>query len=574
MRKTIGSLKPPKSGTAAQTVPQPAIPLPPPGQKAAAVGQDSTAKQDSPPARRQVVIRLELEAITPVIGGGVSAREPDLVDRVRIPAIRGQLRKWWRALEPLSAKQGSSEQNVVDSTSLFKQEAELWGGIELPKEAKEARGSKEPDTRRSRVSLRLLGVPSFADKPAGRYEGSRGQYRAIPSWEGGAELGYALFPLQYERNELRQITTIDPPTRDLRHGLAFKLEVVLSLLPDQSLRVEVQRLLATLWAWITFGGLGARTTRGFGALALQEKDRQVILPTLELVTPSGSRSEKSDQDELRALRQTIRECFTPPTSQKVSTWLSEGMNKLFQSSHETRTSNEHCPFPRLPPRALLVGAPRPSALEALKGCLGRFKHFRQAEGFARRRGSQQGRPGRSFWPEPDTLRRLAQKMRKAKFTTHPPLSPDATFDGAPRAGFGMPLNIAFKDNDDQVANGMLVPAFDGRRWTSPLLLRPLRIQDGQVVMLVIRLWQAPPAHVKIAGLNKPQVAGVLPKTGRPKYDPEVEQPVPLYHAELSDKDANTPLRAILKNAQGDAVAAFLTWLVSQGYSKVVQGDTP
>jgi CRISPR-associated protein Cmr1 len=63
-------------------------------------------------------VTIGLECITPVIGGGVRAREPDTVDIVRVPGIRGQLRFWWRTL-------GSEP----DPATLFANEMRVWGGV-------------------------------------------------------------------------------------------------------------------------------------------------------------------------------------------------------------------------------------------------------------------------------------------------------------------------------------------------------------------------------------------------------------------------------------------------------------
>ena len=64
-------------------------------------------------------VTIGLECITPVIGGGVRAREPDTVDIVRVPSIRGQLRFWWRAF-------GSEH----DPATLFANEMRVhFGGI-------------------------------------------------------------------------------------------------------------------------------------------------------------------------------------------------------------------------------------------------------------------------------------------------------------------------------------------------------------------------------------------------------------------------------------------------------------
>ena len=54
-----------------------------------------------PPKERELQglhVVLTLRTITPVVGGGVQAGDPDTVDIVRVPSIRGHLRAFWRAL--------------------------------------------------------------------------------------------------------------------------------------------------------------------------------------------------------------------------------------------------------------------------------------------------------------------------------------------------------------------------------------------------------------------------------------------------------------------------------------------
>ena len=62
---------------------------------------------------------FEVVLITPMFGGGVSAACPDEAMPVRVAAIRGQLRYWWRFL---------NSRNFSDKKKLFEKERELWGG--------------------------------------------------------------------------------------------------------------------------------------------------------------------------------------------------------------------------------------------------------------------------------------------------------------------------------------------------------------------------------------------------------------------------------------------------------------
>ena len=44
-------------------------------------------------------VTLPLRLLTPIIGGGVRPMEPDRAQPVRVTALRGALRWWWRVLQ-------------------------------------------------------------------------------------------------------------------------------------------------------------------------------------------------------------------------------------------------------------------------------------------------------------------------------------------------------------------------------------------------------------------------------------------------------------------------------------------
>ena len=64
---------------------------------------------------------IHCELVTPLHGGGVVARESDEKLPVRVTAIRGQLRFWWRLL--------AHQKWDLSGKSLREAEFRLWGGI-------------------------------------------------------------------------------------------------------------------------------------------------------------------------------------------------------------------------------------------------------------------------------------------------------------------------------------------------------------------------------------------------------------------------------------------------------------
>ena len=381
-----------------------------------------------PPPWRLV---LPLRVITPIVGGGVEAMEPDTVDIVRLPEVRGVLRWWWRALYA-----GEAE----EPDALFQREAALWGGVDVP-------AGPEKTSYRSRVRLQSRILSPGRVVPAGTHQPGRdGKPRAFPTWTLGKGLGYALFPLQRTTDERRKFRGQAMPTRAVRTGVRFELSVAVVAPPrpkdetDEGKRQrlqarwpdEIREVLQTLWAWIHLGGLGARTRRGFGALAL-DGDARV------------GEGFPGPEDAAALLAEDL-----------AAGWRRlQGLNRL---------------GPRLAGARLLVGPEARDAAAAHEALVSALWTFRQGVGFAREAGK--GRPGHSRWPEAEHLRRLNEG--RAEGGGDPGEEP-----GVPRAAFGMPLIVQFKDAKDRGAGATIVPAgergdaeADGARWASPVLLRP------------------------------------------------------------------------------------------------------
>jgi CRISPR-associated protein Cmr1 len=192
----------------------------------------------------EVVKILAGKTITPLYGGGVEAGKVDLEMPIRATAIRGHLRFWWR----LTAARGLSSQDM------FERESALWGGI----------ASTGPTA--SKVAVRVKGVSTPKPYPAFKYvtdsKKGDGSFKSAPLAATGV-VAYALFPAQgnLEKNNPRKIEKM--PHEIAEAGIKFSLEIGC----PESAWPEVETALR--W-WATFGGLGARTRRGLGALQLAE----------------------------------------------------------------------------------------------------------------------------------------------------------------------------------------------------------------------------------------------------------------------------------------------------------------
>ncbi|GIW75944.1 MAG: hypothetical protein KatS3mg104_1007 [Phycisphaerae bacterium] len=176
--------------------------------------------------------------------------------------------------------------------------------------------------------------------------------------------------------------------------------------------------------------------------------------------------------------------------------------------------------------------------------IGRFRHFRQGEGLGRNPGSQPNRPGRSRWPEPETIRRVTGR-RIARHARLPRI-PDDAF---PRAELGLPIVFHFKDKDDP-PDTVLYPSAgpEGKRerMASPLILKPLALQSGKAVPLILRL-------------KTPALTGVDLRRGLP--------PTTVIRDPRLSNYPNSPLAG---SPNGSALEAFLAYAKSQGFTEVTR----
>jgi CRISPR-associated protein Cmr1 len=192
------------------------------------------------PAKRET-IELELRLITPMFGGGYKAREVDPLQPIRSAAIRGHLRFWWRATA------GARYSSVAD---LHKAETELWGGA-----------STKDNPAFGKVAIQVQILSAGEETPYSQI--------APPSKPKDGPLhGYFLFPFREQREQ-------NIPAAVGRRQVSFQLRLTLDASLSEAQRAEVR---TALKAWIAFGGVGARTRRGCGALTVVGANANQWLP--------------------------------------------------------------------------------------------------------------------------------------------------------------------------------------------------------------------------------------------------------------------------------------------------------
>lgn len=409
------------------------------------------------------------KVITPLFGGGVEPGVADPISVVRATEVRGHLRFWWRAM------MGGSFATLDD---LRRREAEIWGSTEAPSE----------------IQVRVLDDQLVAGAPEVAFrvirDGNKLKVAASPKIA-----PYAAFPLLPDKNEQKQAGWESEP---VRVDVAFALEL--------TCKAEyANELAAALWAWETFGGIGARTRRGFGALYHTGGDPY---------PGEAGRAERLIRDRLR------------------------------QSSHG-RGAVADVPLltPGLKFRVLgpfdNVNKPFRDPVAAWQDALAGLNAFRQA-----RHGSKYGP---SKWPEADEIRRrygLGAKMPP----TSPPTEPIRKF---PRAAFGLPI-VFHMPHDRRISDELTLEGrpdderklrFD--RLASRLILRPLVCQGGAFALAaVLDGPELPPLGAQLKG-----------SPGDPRADTrltarEADRVPPLREAKQNDPRLDAT----------DVLAAFLTWL--------------
>lgn len=356
------------------------------------------------------------------------------------------------------------------------------------------------DTKQSsRVQVRVEVLKEAPPITCAQFEKDykdRSRYRSMPTWHDmfkNSALPYALFPFQGQLTKDRK--QIEIPPASCIHKATFRLTVTIHKDIDFARQVE-----PALWAWVNFGGLGGRTRRGCGAILCPEFAPQ-------------------DENDL----QTAWARYMPkrfPTRE----WPTLASSLLLQTNHAP-------------------GKPIP----VWDFVIGQFRYFRQGEGFGRNSGQQPNRPGRSRYPEPEAIRRVT----RTRLPRHARL-PQIPDDAFPRAELGLPIVFHFQEQGDP-PDTVLYPDNDAKgkkreRMASPLILRPLALQSGQAIPMILRL-------------QTPALSGVDLRRG----DTSLTLPPTTVIRDPRLAKAGSPLA---QSPNGSAIEAFLAFARSEGFTEV------
>lgn len=395
----------------------------------------------------RTIWELSYRFITPVFGGGVKVsghHKPfDPRTPVRASAIRGQLRFWWRAVNPRRCK------SVAE---LAEAEATVFG---------RASDNKKRDGAALAVTVtRQPGPPGaksvFESKEAPRRDqdgNPTGEFKWNVNPTVGSGLAYGVFSLRDDRKEIRHPTPHE-------HGTLWDYDREWTVRFDFAADDFTNDLEAALWGWTNFGGLGARTRRGFGAIALVRSQGRLALPSL---------SEGWERWKLESAPAVNWPSLRGAINEHVVELLRHSGGR---SEVDARNSGQ----------------------EAQDALLNVMRQLRQGT-IGRNRGGQK-HPGRSFWPEPDAIRRWANKHHPNHAPTHP-LDKEAF----PRGMFGAPIIFHFKDEgtyrNSDPKDTSLTPEGCGRM-ASPLILRPA-LENNRYIPRALRLRVAVPTSFRLTG---------------------------------------------------------------------------
>jgi CRISPR-associated protein Cmr1 len=441
----------------------------------------------------------EIKLITPLFGGGVEAGENDPITLIRPPSIRGQLRFWWRATR------GAACETVEE---LRQREAEIWGSTEIP----------SPVTVNVEFEHQNKGVPEAVGKFEGKKtRNERGEIEIRHSFVFAQDIpGYAAFPARPQYDNGKSLAQNNDAITRVRKNITFRLCLDFPKLIEADIETALK-------AWVNFGGLGARTRRGWGALYCED------------LAPEST-------DSLEGFLQALNHKNTAPF-----------------------------PWPLLYHAHYLLSGLKNNASASWQEGISKLQAFRQSPPIGRQTGTGK-KHGRSNWPEAEAVRNLVFAQRKTTGMFQGSRSanrprgwhdPDAKLVRLgqnpvyfPCAEFGLPIIWEIKDESLSTRRDNLKPTLqydkDHDRLASPLIIRPIQFKDGVVCALFLRL-------------RTPPLDGACLKPGDADLDHEVKIASSQIHAPALSRYQDSPLGSpssggALRSPQGSALEAFFEFL--------------
>ncbi|MGH8581433.1 MAG: type III-B CRISPR module RAMP protein Cmr1, partial [Gammaproteobacteria bacterium] len=205
-------------------------------------------------------LKYKVELITPLFGGGVEPGVNDPQLPVRMKALRGQLRFWWRLLAAYGGFQDCGLSALINGSVLYEAETARWGGAG-------ENGKPIP----GRIGLRALNPHGFDD--TGKY-GTAPQFR-----EPTRAIDYSLFPAKRGEQDGNDAKTLILPKEWVGQNKdvsCFTLEISVNAGDAPKASQIAQELRCTVAWWATFGGIGARWRRGVGSVRVCDEKNNLL----------------------------------------------------------------------------------------------------------------------------------------------------------------------------------------------------------------------------------------------------------------------------------------------------------
>lgn len=379
----------------------------------------------------------EYKLITPLFGGGVEAGKVDKLTPIRGSAIRGHLRFWWRATR--------GGQFGGDLAKMKEKEDEIWGSASLKKKKGD---KKRPVT----VTLQILDVNKEKSGELFVFEVARHpkdtKKTQIKETKKNIVPTYAAFPLRPD-----QKAPLGTKSEAVHENIEFTLKITFA--KEHQKDVE-----AALWAWGHFGGIGARTRRGFGAVQCVAIDGKSV--TLD---PK------------------------------------ENIQKYFSSNIQAY-ANDNKKWPENVPymkggSSIYVTKQKGDYAKAWNFLIKGLNNFRQYK--------EEGDDfGANLWPESQAIRDLLRGSSQ----------PERAKNKFPRSEFGLPINyelMHFKDLEDVVLRAKHREDDEKSldRLASPLILRPFEWGEGAVGIALVLSGTKLPAFLHLEGKHNGKSKSVV-----------------------------------------------------------------
>lgn len=389
-------------------------------------------KLEKPPSTKPktdsqyIVETRHYKVITPLYGGGVEPEKADPISVIRATEIRGHLRFWWRATRGGDINFGGDLKNMKSK------ENEIWGSTNKSSNVSIAVDIKNKGN--AEVAFRV--VSKQKQNPDGTLE-RKADIETSPRIA-----PYAAFPLLPDKKESKKIGWES-------EKVLFDVEFELSITYPVQYQNDID---AALWAWETFGGIGARTRRGFGAI-----------------------------------QENYGPLYSKSTSLEIKNWIKEQLN-----NHVIEKGRWPAGVPHLNAKDTKYKFTPKSddRIKSWQKLILALQEFRQKNARFNKEKNEPDQYGLSRWPEANAIRKLYGIDPKLPEG----LTPETVTDKYPRAVFGLPIIFHMPHDegikDDLNLRGVKTDNINIDRLASPLILRPLECKDGAVGLAVILEWES------------------------------------------------------------------------------------